>query len=75
METMVANIKTIKRSFEGMSNEEFQEELRLLQKKGKLTSDNKLAPHLKAFNIVRDLRSEYVFNGRFVYTVFTMAIK
>ena len=40
-----------------MSNSEFLEELKELQKKGKLKSDSKMAPHLKAFNIVRDLRS------------------
>lgn len=26
-----------------------------------------------AYNIVRDCRSEYVFNGKFMYTVFQMA--
>jgi hypothetical protein len=49
--------------------------LHLLRKKGKLPSDNQIAPHLKSYNIVRDLRSEYVFNGRFMYTVFNMAIQ
>ena len=75
METMVANLKTIKREFQTLSDEEFFKELKLLKTIGKMPSDNKLAPHLKAFNILRDLRSDYVFNGRFMYTVFNMAIQ
>jgi hypothetical protein len=43
--------------------------------KKKLPSDNEIAPQLKAYNIVRDLQSEYVFNGRFMFTVFNMAIQ
>lgn len=58
-----------------IEEQEFFKQLRILLKKGKLPSDNEIAPHLKAYNIVRDLRSEYVFNGKFMYTVFNMAIK
>lgn len=58
-----------------MSEEEFFSQLKLLLEKGKLQSDNTVAPHLKAYNIVRDLRSEYVFNGKFTYTVFNMAVQ
>lgn len=49
--------------------------MKLLLKKKKLPSDHTIAPHLKAYNIVRDLQSDYVFNGRFMYTVFSMAIQ
>lgn len=47
--------------------------MRTLLQKGKLLSDNKIAPYLMAYNIVRDSQSEYVFNGKFMYTVFRMA--
>ena len=47
----------------------------MLLTKKKLPSDNEIAPHLKAYNIVRDLQSEYVFNGRFMFNVFNMAIQ
>jgi hypothetical protein len=56
-------------------DEQFFDELKLLLKKKKLPSDNQIAPHLKSYNIVRDLQSEYVFNGRFMFTVFNMAIQ
>lgn len=49
--------------------------MKLLLKKKQLPSDHVIAPHLKAYNIVRDLQSDYVFNGRFMYTVFNMAIQ
>lgn len=58
-----------------MTDDQFFTELKLLLKKRKLPSDNIIAPHLKAYNIVRDLQSEYVFNGRFMFTVFNMAIQ
>ena len=41
----------------------------------KLPSDNKIASHLKLFNIVRDLRSEYIVNGRFIYIIYQMAVE
>ena len=47
--------------------------MRLLLEKGKLLSDNKIGPYLMSYNIVRDNQSEYVFNGKFMYTVFQMA--
>jgi hypothetical protein len=47
--------------------------MKTLLQKGKLLSDNKLGPFLMAYNIVRDNQSEYVFNGKFMYTVFQMA--
>lgn len=47
--------------------------MKMLLEKGKLPSDNKIAPRLMAYNIVRDCKSEYVFNGKFMYTVFQMA--
>ena len=47
--------------------------MKMLLEKGKLPSDNKIAQSLMAYNIVRDCRSEYVFNGKFMYTVFQMA--
>ena len=74
METMVSNLKNIKRQLK-ISQEHFFAQLKLLLDKGKLQSDNEVAPHLKAYNIVRDLRSEYVFNGKFAYTVFNMAVQ
>lgn len=43
--------------------------------KRKLPSDNLIAPHLKAYNIVRDMQSDFIFNGRFMFTVFGIAIK
>lgn len=48
-------------------------QMRILLEKGKLLSDNKIGPYLMSYNIVRDNQSEYVFNGKFMYTVFQMA--
>ena len=48
--------------------------LDLLLKKNTLTSDNKIAPNLKLYNIVRDLRSEYVITGRYTYIILEMAL-
>jgi|LakMenEpi03Aug12_release.lakeMendotaPanAssembly.Ray.scaffolds.fasta_scaffold2901601_1 hypothetical protein len=50
-------------------------ELKVFLKKGKLPSDNQIAPHLKAYSIARDLQSDYIFNGKFMFTVFNLAIK
>jgi hypothetical protein len=72
---MVSNLKTIKRELKGMSEKEYIENLKLLLDKFKLPSDNKIASHLKLFNIVRDLRSEYVVNGRFIYIIYQMAVE
>jgi hypothetical protein len=74
-QTMVSNLKTIKRELKGMSEKEYIENLKLLLDKFKLPSDNKIASHLKLFNIVRDLRSEYVVNGRFIYIIYQMAVE
>lgn len=51
------------------------DELHILLRKRMLPSDNIIAPHLKAYNIVRDMQSDYIFNGRFMFTVFSIAIK
>lgn len=72
---MVTSLKTIKRELKDMSQEEFIRNLKLLLEKFKLPSDNKIASQLKLFNIVRDLRSEYVVNGRFVYIIYQMAVE
>lgn len=74
-QTMVTSLKTIKRELKDMSQEEFIRNLKLLLEKFKLPSDNKIASQLKLFNIVRDLRSEYVVNGRFVYIIYQMAVE
>ena len=42
-------------------------ELKVFLKKGKLPSDNQIAPHLKAYSIARDLQSDYIFNGKFMF--------
>jgi hypothetical protein len=57
METMVSNLKTIKRELFNLKEKEFTEKLDLLLRKYKLPSDDEVAKHLKAYNIVRDLRS------------------
>jgi len=44
--------------------------LDLLLNKQMLNSDNKIAPNMKLYNIVRDLRSEYVITGRYTYIIF-----
>jgi hypothetical protein len=75
METMVSNLKTIKRELSLMSWEEFIKSLNILLTKYKLPSDDKVGPYLKAYNIVRDLRSEYVINGRFNYIIYQMAVE
>lgn len=49
--------------------------LHFLLGKQVLPSDNIIAPHLKAYNIVRDMQSDYIFNGRFMFTIFNIAIK
>ncbi len=49
--------------------------MRFLLEKGKLPSDNKIAPLLMSYNILRDNQSEYVFNGKFMFNVFQMAYK
>lgn len=70
---MVSNLKIIKRSLDGMSMKEFLESLELLLKKQKLAEDNKIGSILKLYNIVRDLRSEYVINGRYTYIIYQRA--
>jgi hypothetical protein len=47
--------------------------MKMLLEKGRLPSYNKIAPYLMSYNIVRDTQSEYVFNGKFMYTVFEKA--
>jgi hypothetical protein len=71
---MVANLKNIKREVK-MSDADFFDDLKTLLEKKILPSDNQLAPHLKAYSIVRDMQSEYVFNGRFMFTVLNMAVQ
>lgn len=72
METLCAKLKHIKRDL-NISEDEFLRQMRILLEKGKLLSDNKIGPYLMSYNIVRDNQSEYVFNGKFMYTVFQMA--
>jgi hypothetical protein len=67
-----AKIKHIHREV-NLSEEEFVAQMRLLIEKGRLPSQNKIAPYLMAYNIVRDKKSEYVFNGKFMSTVFEKA--
>jgi len=59
---------------QNISLNDFFENLDLLLKKKTLASDNKIAPNLKLYNIVRDLRSEYIITGRYTYIVFEMAL-
>ena len=75
MENMVANFKNIKRSLENISNQEFVNSLNILLLKLKLPADNPLGPYLQLYSIVREFRSEYVFNGRFMFTVYGMAVR
>lgn len=72
---MVSNIKIIKRELNDLTEKDFIANLELLLKKYKLPSDNKVGTHLKAYNIVRDLRSEYVINGRFTYIIYQLALQ
>ena len=75
METMITNLRVIKRKLRELSNESFMESLSLLLKKYKLPSDNELGPYLRLYNIVREDDGEYVFNGRFMYTIYGMALR
>lgn len=47
----------------------------MLIKKFKLPADNKVGSILKVYNIVRDLRSEYVINGRFTYIIYQLSVQ
>jgi hypothetical protein len=72
---MVSNLKIIKRELSTLRSEEFLASLELLLRKQKLPEDNILGNTLKLYNIVRDLRSEYIINGRYTYTVYEMAVR
>ena len=74
-ETMVSNLKIIKRELATLNSEEFLASLELLLRKQKLPEDNRLGCILKLYNIVRDLRSEYIINGRYTLTIYEMALK
>jgi hypothetical protein len=74
-ETMVSNLKIIKRELATLNLEEFLSSLDLLLRKHKLPEDNRLGSILKLYNIVRDLRSEYIINGRYTLTIYEMALK
>lgn len=74
MQTICAKLKHIKREIK-IPEEQFIQQMRFLLEKGKLPSDNKIAPLLMSYNILRDNQSEYVFNGKFMFNVFQMAYK
>lgn len=74
-ETMVSNLKIIKRELATLNLDEFLASLDLLLRKQKLPEDNRLGSILKLYNIVRDLRSEYIINGRYTLTIYEMALK
>lgn len=74
-ETMVSNLKIIKRELAALNLDEFLASLDLLLRKQKLPEDNRLGSILKLYNIVRDLRSEYIINGRYTLTIYEMALK
>ena len=40
-----------------------------------MPEDNKIGSILKLYNIVRDLRSEYLINGRYTYSIYQMAVQ
>jgi hypothetical protein len=72
---MVSNLKIIKRELATLNSEEFLASLELLLRKQKLPEDNRLGSILKLYNIVRDLRSEYIINGRYTLTIYEMALR
>lgn len=74
-ETMVSNLKIIKRELATLNSDDFLASLELLLRKQKLPEDNRLGSILKLYNIVRDLRSEYIINGRYTLTIYEMALK
>lgn len=74
METICAKLKHTRRKLP-VSEEDFIREMKLLLEKGKLLSDSRIAPSLMVYNILRDKQSEYVFNGKFMYTVFQLAFE
>ena len=53
-----------------MSQETYIETLQVIVKHYKLPSDNKIGAVMKVYNIVRDLRSEYVINGHYLFKVY-----
>jgi hypothetical protein len=71
---MVSHFRSIKRELPNMSHETFIETLQVITRSRKLPSDNKVGSLLKVYNIVRDMRSQYVINGGYMFKVFEMAI-
>ena len=72
--TMVSHLKSIKREFPMMSQETYIETLQLILKHYRLPSDNKIGALLKVYNIVRDLRSDYVINGHYILKIYEIAL-
>lgn len=58
-----------------MSQETYIETLQVIVKHYKLPSDNKIGAVMKVYNIVRDLRSEYVINGHYLFKVYETALE
>lgn len=57
-----------------MPQQQYVDLLEELLRKRKLTADSKIGPNLKIYNIVRDLRSQYVANGNYTANILELAV-
>ena len=72
---MVVHFRIIKRELPNMSQKNFLKTLRVVIRHQKLPSDNKVGALMKVYNIMRDMRGEYVINGGYILKIFEMAIE